>query len=178
MARTYPFARKPSRPNQTVLAVGEGDTDVAFLKYLKSLYVRRECGISVKVENAHGGGPESIIRSAVKLTPRNYDRAFVLLDKIPTCSATSIRKARQSHLDLIWSIPCVEGLYLAILEREWNPAGHTSAECKTRFEDNYLNEREKMIPEQYGRFFSYELLENLRLSIPELNKIILILTNK
>ena len=36
----------------TILLVGEGATDWAFLKYIKSLYIIRGCGVSAKVLNA------------------------------------------------------------------------------------------------------------------------------
>jgi len=37
MSRSNPFARKPRKPNWTVLAVGEGETERAFLQFLKGL---------------------------------------------------------------------------------------------------------------------------------------------
>lgn len=57
--------KKVRRAEATVLIVGEGDTEVALLNYLKSLYNMRNCGVSVTIRNAHGHGPENVIDVAV-----------------------------------------------------------------------------------------------------------------
>ena len=43
MMKPKPFAR------HTVLLVGEGKTECAFLKHLKSMYISRGCGVAVKI---------------------------------------------------------------------------------------------------------------------------------
>jgi hypothetical protein len=172
MARSNPFIRKPRQPNWTVLAVGEGETDKAFLKYLKARYIKREDGISIKVECAHGGGPECVITHSIKLNPRNYDGAFALLDADRPCRSSYLKKAKEKRLELIWSDPCIEGLLLKILDPAFNPSVHKSSECKKLFESHYLNKDEKLVPEKYVEYFPLDLLENHRRQVPELDRLI------
>ncbi len=176
MARSNPFIRRPRQPNKTVLAVGEGETDKAFLKYLKARYIKREDGIFVKIECAHGGGPECVIIHSIKLNPQNYDRAFALLDKDKPCRDPYLKKANAKKLDLVWSDPCIEGLLLKILEPGFNPSIRKTVECKRLFEDNYLDANEKLLPDKYERYFPLALLEDRRRQIPELAKILMFLT--
>ena len=54
--------RGPRRQaRKTVLVVGEGHSEVAFLRHLKSLYAPRSCGVAVNISNAHGKGPAHVI---------------------------------------------------------------------------------------------------------------------
>ena len=69
----------------TVLLIGEGKTEQAFFKHLKSLYIFRGCGVAVKIHTAKGKGPEYIV---------NY----------------AVRRSRRFE-----SEPCFEGLLLAML---------------------------------------------------------------
>jgi len=41
---------------RTLLLVGEGATEVAFLKHVKSLFVPRDAGLKVTIKDAHGKG--------------------------------------------------------------------------------------------------------------------------
>ncbi len=177
MARSNPFIRKPRQPNWTVLVVGEGETEKAFLQYLKYIYIKREDGIFAKVECAHGGGPECVIIHSIKLNPRHYDRAFVLLDKDRPCHASYLKKAKTKKLELVWCDPCIEGLLLKILKPVFNSSIHKTSECKRLFEDNYLDANEKLLPKQYERYFPRGLLEDRRHQVPELEKILMYLTN-
>ena len=162
----------------TVLAVGEGNTEKAFLKYLKSLYGRRYDEISIKVESTQGGSPKTIIYQVVKMHPERYDTAFLLLDTQPAWPDKSDSNAKESNLDLIGSVPCVEGLFLTILNprKEW---GHTSpAECKRIFERKYIGRSNKFHEENYYRVFPKDLLEKARNRVPALDKILKLMFEK
>ncbi|MEI8172085.1 MAG: hypothetical protein WCH07_01225 [Deltaproteobacteria bacterium] len=80
--------RKPRKPNWTMLAVGEGETERAFLQFLKSLYNKRDDGISIKVNYAGGGDPECVIDHAVK--------SLISLDKKKQPPYTPVH--RKQHL--------------------------------------------------------------------------------
>ena len=65
----------------TLLAVGEGDSEEAFLKYLRSLYCANHAGVNVTVRNAHGKGPGNVVSTAIgHMRNRAFDRALALLD--------------------------------------------------------------------------------------------------
>ena len=73
---------KPTRSSKTtVLVVGEGPTEKAFLQFIKELYIMRDADIVVKVECGSGGAPCSVVQRAIRLRgSRAYDKCFVLFD--------------------------------------------------------------------------------------------------
>jgi hypothetical protein len=106
------------RAKRTVLIIGEGFSEVAFLDHLKSLYVARGSGVAVKVGNARGKGPEHVLESAIRQSNSiAYDVVAALLDTdIPWTDALR-SKARKSAIQLLPSTPCLEGLLLQILDK-------------------------------------------------------------
>ena len=167
--------RKERAASHTILLVGEGATDTAFLKHIKSLYISRGCGVSAKIRNAHGKGPDHVVDYAIRQY-RNaaYDRVVALLDTDLEMSATVRRRAISKKVQIIGAIPCIEGLLLKILG-EHVPV--TSAQCKvqvgsllharltdpedyrTNFPKDFLDERRNDVPE-LGRLLGYLSLEN------------------
>jgi len=165
MSRSNPFIHKQREPNWTVLAVGEGETEKAFLQFLKGQFNKRDDGISIRINYAGGGNPECVIDHAIKMNPKNYDCAFVLLDKDLPCRDRYLKKARTNKLELIWSVPCIEGLFLKIIEPTFNPLVKSTNECKRLFADNYFNDDEKLDFRKYEIIFSYALLESRRVQV-------------
>lgn len=178
MARSNPFIHKPRKPNWTVLAIGEGETEKAFLQFLKGQFNKRDDGISIRINYAGGGNPECVIDHAIKMNPKNYDCAFVLLDKDLPCRDTYLKRARTNKLELVWSVPCIEGLFLKIFEPTFNPLIKSTNECKRLFADNYLNDDEKLDFRKYDIIFSYALLESRRVQVQELGAIVRLMTEK
>lgn len=165
---------------QTVLCVGEGSTEKAFLDYIKSIYLSRNSGISVTNRSGDGGSPESVIKKAVKWKRfDSFDLLFILLDSdcpIPNASEKIIRKMKGT---IIISTPCIEGLFLLILGNiRFNPEYHNSDWCKTEFHNNHLSEPQKMFAENYHSIFPEELLEKKRHEISTLEKIVSIYNRK
>ena len=75
-------ANKARRYEQrTVLLVGEGYAEVAFIEHLKTLYVSRGCGLALTVKNARGKGALHVVDVAIRQS-RNaaFDVRAVLLD--------------------------------------------------------------------------------------------------
>lgn len=100
----------------TVLLVGEGDADVAFLGHLKTLYVPRGVGVSVTVRNAHGKGPENVLDTVIcQSRNAHFDLKGALLDADIPWTAVLEKQARQQRIQLIGAKPCLEGLLLSIL---------------------------------------------------------------
>ncbi len=154
--------------SHTVLLVGEGTTEQAFLRYIKSLYISRGCGVGVTIRNAHGKGPDHVVDYAIRQC-RNaaYDRVVVLLDTDLEMSAAVRRRARTRKVKIIGATPCIEGLLLKILG-EHVPA--TSAECKQRY-GGALPER-LTFPEDYMGNFPKDLLNERRDDVPELAQLL------
>ena len=152
----------------TILLVGEGTTDWAFLKYINSLYIIRGCGVSAKVLNARGKGPDHVVGYAIRQRQNAaYDRVVALLDSDLEISPVAHKRARSKKIQIIRAKPCIEGLLLKILGK-YVPA--TSAVCKARV-GNTLPARLK-VPEDYQASFPKDLLDERRDDVPELGKLL------
>ncbi len=160
--------RKRRTVSHTVLLVGEGATEKAFLRYIKSLYISRGCGVGVTIRNAHGKGPDHVVDYAIgQCRNAAYDRVIVLLDTDLVMSAAARRRAGTKKVQIIGTVPCIEGLLLAILG-EHVPA--MSAECKRRC-GGVLPER-LTSPEDYREHFPRDLLDGRRDVVTELSDLL------
>ncbi len=161
-------ARTRRSVSHTVLLVGEGTTEQAFLKHIKYLYISRGCGVGVTIRNARGKGPDHVVDYAIRQC-RNaaYDRVAVLLDTDLQMSAAVRRRARTKKVQIIGSTPCIEGLLLMILG-EHVPV--TSTECKQRY-GGALPER-LTFPGDYMGSFPKDLLDGRRDDVPELAQLL------
>lgn len=177
MARSNPYKLKPTRPLVTLILIGEGETEGAFLSHLKALYDSRRSGIQVKVDWTYGGSPTDIIRDAIKLKQGvAYDRAVLILDTDLKWSAEDQRLADGANLILVGSKPCIEGMLLKILypEKQWET--WATRDCKREFHGSCLNEDHKLDPERYAKVFTKEVIEKARVQIKELDAIIRLMT--
>lgn len=73
------MARKQHQVRKTLLIVGEGDSEEAFLKHLRELYCSGGAGVAVTVRNAHGKGPET------SLITRHGRPGFTAMTHVPPC---------------------------------------------------------------------------------------------
>lgn len=162
---------------RTVLAVGEGETEQAFLKFLKQIYVPRRGGISVKVPLGKQGGDLSGSVDKVKRIRENgdYECTFLLRD-LDTQEFKSGEE--RDKILLLGSHPCVEGLFLDILDPKKRKESWDSARCKQEFEKAYLDEKKKLDSRDYSLIFSPECLEKARKNIPVLDNVLSILEGK
>lgn len=163
MRRATPTTR---HQRTTLLAVGEGDSEEAFLKYLRSLYCADHAGVSVTVRNAHGKGPGNVVNSALgHLRNRAFDRALALLDTDLEWTPKDRDAARKAGLRLIGSTPCLEGFLLQILEL---PVPANSAQCKRAIAQALRADLTEI--SSYAPHFPKALLERARRQhLPELN---------
>ena len=100
----------------SLIIVGEGPHDKAFINHLKDLYDSRTTGQKVKVESADGGSPRDILKSAIKNKHAEYDRKFVLMDSDVAISQQDRDFARKNRIEIIQSEPwCLEGMLLDAL---------------------------------------------------------------
>ena len=149
---------------RTLLIVGEGDCELAFLKHLKTLYVPRGSGVRATLKNAHGKGPEHVVDFAVRQCRNaDYDLRAALLDTDLPWPARLIRDAIARRILLIPSNPCLEGLLLHILDRT---VPKTSDACKKSLQA-VLGGRPTAAP-SYVPLFDRVLLEQRRRSIRSL----------
>ena len=124
--------RKPRKVKlSSLIVVGEGPHDKAFINHMKGLYDHRESGQRVKVESADGGSPRDILKSAVKNKHAEYDKKYVLMDSDVPISQQDRDYAEKKRIEIIQSTPvCLEGMLLDALGLSV-PNGNN--ECKQVF---------------------------------------------
>lgn len=153
----------------TVLAVGEGASDALFLKHLKKLYVTRNCGTTTTIRDAHGKGPEHIIKTAIAHARNaSYDRVIAFLDTDLTWTRELIEIAGDNNIQMIGSEPCFEGLLLSVLDK--NVPGNCR-DCKRDLERE-LKGSSLTNQLTYERNFDLAILERKRQDIAVLDQLI------
>jgi hypothetical protein len=159
MAKSVVLKRKAQK---TLLFVGEGSTEKAFLDYLKELYHLRWSGVIIKTRSAEGGSPEGIIRKAIKWVQfEQYDDGCVLLDSDIPVPDSLLKKALSKRIRLFMPTPCIEGLFLKILG-DFDRIIQDTPTCKSEFHRKYLTEDEATDKENYKRIFTKSVLDNNR----------------
>jgi len=168
------MAQKKRSTRPTLLAVGEGDSEEAFLKYLRRLYCSNYEGVSVTVVNAHGKGPGNVVSTAVgQLRNKDFDKALALLDTDLPWSPKDREAARRAKTVLIGSTPCLEGLLLKILGQA---IPELSAQCKKRIAT--LVEGELTETDSYTAVFPKHVLDAAREKITELDVLLTLYEGK
>jgi hypothetical protein len=160
---------KTRRVRRTLLVVGEGQTETAFLGFLRSLYCADNDGVGVTIRNAKGRGPSNVIGYAVKIGKRNdFDRCVALLDTDIPWKAEDERMAKRYAIRLIGSNPCVEGLFLSILGERVPEA---SSDCKKAIRGKYRG-LDLTRKESYAELFDKGRLEAARGRIDALDELL------
>ncbi len=153
---------------KSILIHCEGKTEVAFLKYIKTLYLKGDAGNKkfVQITSEDGGSLSSMQKTVSKKeTCLSIDKSYILLngDRIKPEDENKINE------DVWIAKPCLEGFLLDIL-------GHlkpqTSKACKKTFESKILNAKEKLKYESYNKHFTKSILETKRRGIRLLDQIL------
>jgi len=157
--------RKTRQARKTLLVVGEGDSEVAFIKHLRQIYCANGAGVSVTVRNAHGKGPDNVIHTAIALKRSGgYDQVAALLDTDLLWSPTIRKAAEKSRIALVGSTPCLEGLLLAVLGVQ---VPERSDQCK---DELHLRVGSRMLDaDDYQAPFSRVVLQGARSRVPSLD---------
>lgn len=106
---------------ETLLIVGEGEAEIAFVRYVKRLYAD-SLGRAVQERNARGKGGRNVLDTALRMASNNraYDKVVLLLDTDTDWDDACRDKARRSRVAkrgvaVIESDPCLEAWLLKIL---------------------------------------------------------------
>ncbi len=158
---------------RTILLVGEGDAEVAFIEHLKALYVFRGCGIALKVKNAHGMGALHAVEVAIRQS-RNaaFDVKAALLDTDTGWDDKTRTLARKEKVLVVPCTPCLEAILLSLL-------GDVQQAQSTNFYKKAFEKRfgkPAHATSLYATHFSKELLEKARVNSPELKFLLELLT--
>jgi RloB-like protein len=148
-----------SRPQkQTLLLVGEGYDEEAFLKYLKSHLVGRESGLEVKIKNAKGKGAKHVIEWTIRQAKQaEYDMVAAMLDTDKDWNPMVKKQANSEKIIVLESDPCFEAMLLRLYgvtpERD-------SKKLKRQFEP-YVNNA-ATVSENYAEYFNPDALKSKR----------------
>ena len=141
----------------TLLVIGEGAHDTAFLNHLKSLYDARESGQKVKIESGDGGSPHDLIKNTLKkISHLSYDRVVIFLDSDVEIKESDKIEAKRHRITLILSEPvCLEGYLLKLLNRK---VPHTADQCKSIL--HKLLSGSPTNPQSYASIFTKEIIDS------------------
>ena len=157
---------------RTVLLVGEGDAEVAFIDHLKALYIARGCGLALTVKNARGKGALHVVDVAVRQS-RNaaFDVRAVLLDTDTDWNEKTQSIARKAKVQVVPCRPCLEAMLLALYGE--TAQGKSSAHHKQAFATRFGAQAHDA--SVYARHFPLGLLEKARAVSPELEQLLALL---
>lgn len=149
--------KRTRRQNHTLLIVGEGYGELAFLKYLKSELAVRNSGIEVTVKNAKGKGAAHVIDWTIKQAKiAQYDKVAALFDADTDWNQSVEKKAKNFKIFLLKSEPCFEAMLLRLIGV--NPEKDTK-KLKKQFEE-YVNHDSTNSENYKDHFSSQALLSN------------------
>jgi len=146
------------KAKRTILIVGEGRHEEAFLSHLKRLYIDRGCGLSVAIKNARGKGAKHVVDWTVRqIRNASYDVVAVLLDTDQDWTPAVQRKATRNKIAVLTSDPCFEALLLRAMRKR---AIGDAKTLKKAFAP-YVK-RDPTRSENYQEHFSHDDLQTMR----------------
>jgi hypothetical protein len=168
------MAKKDRFQRKTLLVVGEGDTEIAFLQHLRAMYCADGVGVRVTIRNAQGGGPNSIVNYVIRqLRLASFDCQIAFLDTDIPWSAGLKKTAKQHKIVLVGSTPCFEGLLLSILNL---PVPELPDQCKKVLQ---LQTKADMTEvRDYAVYFSKEIMQSARKKQSQLDVLLAYLEGK
>ncbi len=106
----------------SLLVVGEGADDKAFIDHMKSIFCPRRCGRTAKIEAGDGGSAGNIIQNAIRsFKTEDFDKRYLVLDSDVPPTDAEIKKAYHNGYKIIlWSPQCLEGALLDVLGERVN----------------------------------------------------------
>ena len=156
------------KAQRTLLIVGEGYHEVAFLTHVKQLYVQRGCGLAVTIKNARGKGAMHVIDCAIKLSANvAYDTVAAMLDTDKDWSPVVERQAREKGIQVMASETCFDAVMLRLLGQ---PAKGNAKTLKKRLASYVKNDA--TISQSYAEHFGKACLEAGRGKEPTINTLL------
>lgn len=131
------------KAQRTLLIVGEGRHEAAFLNHLKQLYVPRGCGLSVTIKNARGKGALHVIDwTSRQMANADYDVVAALLDTDVDWNEKAIRLARTKKILVLKAEPCFEAMLLRLIGKPAEDDAQTLKKQFAPFVNNDATQRE------------------------------------
>jgi hypothetical protein len=161
------------KAQRTLLIVGEGRHEEAFLNHLKRLYVSRGCGLSVTIKNARGKGALHVIKwTTGQIANADYDAVAALLDTDTGWDAKTEKLARSKKIQVLKSEPCFEAMMLRLIGKPAIGDAHALKKQLAPFVNNDATQRD-----HYTQNFGHECLNAGRKIEPAIDALLKLLGN-
>ena len=153
------LTRKKRPVKKTVLIYAEGLDDEIFLKHLRGLYARDK-STAITIRRCTGGSADRIVKKSLKVSG-DFNRRIVVLDndKFLDEMERGRKVARKKGIILIENTPCLEAVFLSILNDGEGLSGRNSAWCKKKFEEKYIPKNKRSESKKYKGLFTKEILD-------------------
>lgn len=153
-----PRSRKHRKAQRTLLIIGEGRHDAAFLKHVKQLYAPRHCGLAVTVMNAKGKGARHVVEWTIRQAAyREFDRVAAMLDTDTDWDEMVAKLARDNNIQVLTAVTCLEEMLLRVLGE--SPT-KTAGGLKSQLRKHLMSE--PTVRQAYEASFTREKLEEAR----------------
>ncbi len=164
---------KKRKQKHTIFIYCEGKDDRLFIQHLKRAFASLKKSIESK--KGGGGGPSWMIQKTTR-EPGEYDEKYIFLDLDQGKDKEKHESdANKQNITLIWSTPCLEGLFLQILNG--HPQMSDSQKYKNHFKKEYNSNKRQYDPTMFERLFPKEKLVSKKAKIPTLNQLIQIINS-
>ena len=166
------MAKRKSRTvnKTTLLVMGEGEHDKAFLSPMKGIYHERRSGSKITLDFSSGESPHDIIKDTVKKNHHvGYDQIFILMDSDVPVNQQDIKVAKDSGITILYSKPlCLEGMLLSVLGQN---TPHTAQKCKSALHPQLSDN--PALPKSYEPLFAKPVLDqSLHATIKQLRALL------
>lgn len=162
------MAKKIWKTIETVLLVGEGADEEAFLHHVKTTFVPRGSGKTVKVKNAQGKGATHVVEWTIRqMATAEFDTVAIMLDTDKDWTLEAQKMAADKGIILLPSDPRFEAVMLRLLSQPHAGNAQTQKKQFAPFVRNKPTE-----PESYQDYFGgNDLLAN-RLKVPSIDRLL------
>ena len=168
---------KVLRPQRlSIFVYVEGHSEKIFIEHLKDFYSPIR-GIYIPVYVAGGKGPDYIVNKACRVRGANSDfnHSFILLDTDVPWSTTAIAIARKNSFELIGNTPCLEGLFLSVLDPHTDHSVKSSKVCKSEFRERHVLHSNPLESKDCSRLFPRTIIDTAMPRITNLDRLVTIL---
>jgi hypothetical protein len=149
---------KKWRIQKTLLIVGEGYSEFAFLNHIKQFPGVCGNGTQITIKNARGKGALGVIKWALRqIANADFNEVAVMIDTDTDWNRHVEILAQKNKIRVIASDPCFEALLLRVLERKVNEPRNYK-KCLAPF----VNE-DSLTSANYKENFGFDVLMRARL---------------
>lgn len=156
------------KAQRTLLIVGEGYHEEAFLNHAKRLYAPRGCGLAVTIKNARGKGAMHVIDWTIRqIANADFGTVAAMLDTDQDWSQSVDRKARRNKIHVLAADPCFDAVMLRLQGRNAQGEAKKLKSMLAPYLGNDPTQREN-----YERHFGKDCLEAGRAKEPTIDALL------